>query len=349
MLEPLRGILDRLPGSLGASDELETFEKQADVDESTHRQPIEAANLLEAFEAPDEATRERALGHLVGIPHLPRSVAKPLIPILLEQAEGSGTSPHRQQLPGPDAATPGARRTSYRALEEVIAHHPDLVLPHIERISRGLAAYRRYVREACAKTMRRLFRRSPYRTPVAYRFLDHDRPEVRTTALELVIEIGDTHPVVLAPLSTYLLEQVEKDSTDRALLATALERLGRWDPSALRATGTILLTWLPAADRGIETATVHALLSFDPMDGELAAELAVSLLEYLPRAQDHERERIVDRMLELLDRHPDIAPAIREWAREQSSPTRQRIRAWFDEAQLRAPAGRSVALFDGEK
>ncbi len=276
--------------------------------------PPQAAPNLDA--APDllrtgdrDATR-RALGWIVAAPEIPPGVAQQLIEVAFEQTASSDVT---------------VKRSAYRVLDTVFEHEPAMVADHLDTIVDGLGDRYLVVREVTVDVVEAILQRNPGLAGVLYAELLADDQIVRDLALEILIDLADEHPAVLAPLRRYLSIQLADPDVSRPLLVHAILALRSVDPELLAKALPTILSWYPTTDEDLESAILDATLAVGGLEPEDRSRAVGLFLDYLNRPDPSRKRAVAEWLVATVTADAQPADTVRSWASNSDQWDRVRV------------------------
>lgn len=306
----VRSLVETVTSLLQRQDSLEesppTESEESDGPSDTEPEPpsVDVETLPDLLSSDERDVVKGGVNQLVGLPTLSSDRADPLVQILLSKTR---------------ADDPTMRRVAYRGLRELVRLEPSVVRTVAPILPSGLTAYRIAVRRECARTAQTVLVESPRYAPLFYSSFDAGDDTVSELSFEILLEAGTEHPVVLAPLSCYFLEQVQNPEPLDPAIVSAIERLRSWDPELIDEAGPLLLDRLPTVNTELHEAVLSCLEGWIPAVEGDAQSVARTFLNEIPHANPTTGRQYAGYIAALADQHAAVDSTIGEWGTRSDS------------------------------
>lgn len=305
------------PAEEPGEDDTERLPPASDVD-------LDAIPDLLADE--DRAAVNRAVGWLVTVPELPEGIAEEAVDVCLGRITA-------ESFP--------IKRLAYRALTAIHDHHPHLIQAGVPTLAAGLGDRYVVVQEACGDLLIQVCTESPRFTSVIYPALLPGAETNREQAMNVLLAIGERHPVVLTAVDPLFRAELAEPTLPRALIVRGLLIRHDREPHLIRHHLSQLVTWLPTTDRALEDTVVAAILTTDSVPDGSDDRIVRSLLSYIASGEREHRGDACHWLADVGAEAAGFEHAATAWQDETPEWERVRVAAAIDEVD---PAGASPLL-----
>ena len=321
-LESLRGTVRRVrrlrqPAESTAESDEDPSHRSSESIPADSPGPLDAKRARALLASDSVADHRRAVEWLIGIPELSRTEADAFV------------STFRRTIAEGD---PTRRHLATRGLRAVHSHHPEAVVPTVGELVEGLSAFNLVVRRETVRTLTAILQSDPGRSGAVYASLGGHSPGPREAAFRVLVEVAETVPAVLQPISPAIRREIAAAEIDRTLLARAVEHLAAEDPHVDLELVELLLDWLPARDPAVEAAVLQAVIQRPAWPESIAEEALAHLLSGLAAGGLDDSRAGARWVLATLETHPDLVETVRRWGTDRPGPERRRVAVRLDEA-----------------
>lgn len=267
--------------------------------------------------AGDREEMNQAVGWLLTAPHVPEDVAAVAVEACVDRLDADQFS---------------TARLAYRGLDAIYAHHPTLVAANVRTVAEGLAGRNVSVQNACVGLLVDLCTGLPELTPVVYPYLQAERETTRAAAFDVLLEVGEVHPIVLCSIDPYLRQQLADPTLPRTDLVEAYLRRQDRDPGTLADAIPTFVDWLPTTDRELEEAIVRAVTAFGEVPAANGERVLRTCLTYLAAGERPSRDAVARWVVHAVATDDELRSALEAWRADTDEWDRLRVAATIEEA-----------------